>query len=597
MNEQSQYLSADGKNMRVVVRDIRYSTDPADFSYMAVNVPCQNACPAYTNVPAYIRTLYEGRYSRSYELNRIVNVLPGVLGRICSRPCEKVCRHGEHELGQPVNICHIKRAAADNKEAGHIYMEQLFSPQGKSVCIVGAGPAGLAAAHDLSVVGIEVTILEAMDEPGGMLAYGIPEFRLPRDVLSEEIAGILRLGVHLKTRVRVGTDVSIEDLLSQYDAVLIAAGCYVTKKLESEGEDLEGVHSGLEFVMDVNSGRPPVLGKNVLVIGAGFTAFDCARLALRIGAEDVAICIRATEEELRVTEDEIFEAKREGVQIRALMVSRRIVGTGKVEGVEFVRTRLGERLPNGKRETVPIRGSEFVVPADAVIVAIGQGAEPIPSPGEKDRRGVVKGDPDTFRTSVPNLYVTGDFMAGPTTVIESIAGGRRAAEKIVEDLTGKKFREWAVRIEEAQITDRSREWDFLPRLEMPTILPAEKRFAEETLEVETGFSREQAHEEAKRCYLCYLHYEIDISRCIYCRYCIDVAPRDCIKLVEDVITNEQGAVTGFLETNRWQDVNAVVIDNSRCIRCGECLRVCPMDCISVSKVELVQRTLQSGRDR
>jgi formate dehydrogenase major subunit len=526
----------------------------------------------------------------------MVNVLPGVLGRICSRPCERVCRHGEPELGKPVNICHIKRAAADYKETGHIYLEQLFAPQGKRVCIVGAGPAGLAAAHDLSAVGIEVTILEAFDEPGGMLRYGIPEFRLPRDILSAEIGSILRLGVTLRTGVRVGRHVSTEELLFDYDAVLIAAGCYVSRRLELPGEDLKGVFSGLDFVMDVNSGRSVPLDRKVLVIGAGFTAFDCARLALRVGAEDVAICIRATEEELRVTEDEIVEAKREGIEIKGLMVSRRIVGTGSVEGMEFVRTRLGERLPTGRRKTIPIEGSEFVLPADAVIVAIGQGAEPISAPGQKDARGVVQGDPKTFRSSVPGLYVAGDFMTGPTTVIEAIAAGRRAAERIAEDLTGKRFREWAVSIEEAGITDRGREWDFIPRQEMPSVLPVEDRIKGLNAEVETGYSLEQAHEESKRCYLCYLHYEIDMSKCIYCRYCIDVAPRDCIKLVVEVITNEEGAITGFVETTRWEDVNAVVIDNARCIRCGECLRVCPVDCISVSRVQLVQRTLQGGRD-
>ncbi|AFM26405.1 FAD-dependent oxidoreductase [Desulfomonile tiedjei] len=570
--------------------EMLYSTSPADFDYVRVNVPCQSACPAYTNIPAYIRSLYEGKYDNSYELNRIVNLMPGVLGRICSRPCEQKCRHGEPELGKPVNICHIKRAADDHKDTFGPPVGGLFGSLNRRICIVGAGPAGLAAAHDLATLGAKVTILEALAEPGGMLMYGIPEFRLPRQVLREEIGNILKLGVELKTGVRVGKDVAVEDLMSGYDAVLLAAGCYTPKMLEIPGENLVGVYPGLDFVMRVADGIPPRVGDRVIVLGAGFTAFDCARTALRLGAKEVSICIRGTEQDLRVTHEEIFETKREGISIQGLLLSQRLVGSEKVEGVEFVRTHPGEVLPNGRRRIEPIAGSEFIQSADTVIVAIGQGADPIPSPGEKDKRGVVKGDPETFRTSLPGLYVAGDFMTGPSTVIESIAAGRKAAEKIAESLTGKKFREWTVRIQDARITDRQRAWDMIPRQEMPTIDPPH-RLHPFNIEVELGLPKELAHEESKRCYLCYLHYEIDVSRCIYCRLCIDSAPRDCIKLAEDIVLSESGAISRIVETNSWRNVSAIMIDNERCIRCGECVRVCPVDCISVSKVELTERAV------
>jgi formate dehydrogenase major subunit len=387
---------------------------------MGINVPCQKACPASTNIPAYIRALYEGRYDRSYGINRAANVLPGVLGRICSRPCEAMCRHGEAELGSPVNICHLKRAAGDL--TGEVPPPPPLPPSlGKKVAIVGSGPSGLAAAHDLALVGMEVTVFEALEEPGGMLRYGIPEFRLPRKVLDREIAYIAGLGAVFETGRRLGDNLSAEDLLGRHDAVLLAAGCYRSAALGLPGEELAGVISGLDFMLGVCRGTPTEPGRRVLVIGDGFTAFDCARSALRLGAEEVRICSRFTEEDLAVARDEIDEARAEGVRMETLALSRRVAGATKVEGVEFVRTRLGDIGRDGMREATPIEGSEFVLPADTVIVAIGQRPEPLQVPGEKDEGGRLVVDREKLSATTAGLYVAGDYLTGPSTVIEAVA--------------------------------------------------------------------------------------------------------------------------------------------------------------------------------
>lgn len=566
-----------------------YSSEPEDFRYIAVNIPCQEACPAYTNIPAYIRALYENRHDDSYEINRLVNIFPGILGRVCSRPCEDFCRHGEQELGRPVNICHIKRAAADLRRKPDNPLPRGAGKIDKRVAIVGSGPAGLAAAHDLATIGFSVTIYEALNEPGGMLQYGIPEFRLPREVVRDEINRILDLGITLKTGVRIGQDLALPELLQDNDAVLLAAGCYQVNRLHVPGEDLPEVYSGLEFMMDVCQGIKPTVGERVLVVGAGFTAFDCARSSLRLGAKEVRICLRRTMEDLIVTRDEIHEAKREGVKIDSLMLSRQIIGDGRVTGVEFVRTRPGKKNEQGKSTITPIEGSEFVLAADTVIVATGQNPQPMPLPGGRPDEVLEIDDGDGAATGVAGLYATGDYQTGATTVIAALARGRQAAEEIARDLAGHPFRHQMIRMEETVITDRERSWDFLPRQEMATVPDIAARLHEPTLEVETGLTAITAAEEAKRCYLCYLHYEIDIDRCIYCRYCIDVAPRDCIKLVEEIETDEVGAITGLVETKDWGRVNAVVIDNRRCIRCGACVRACPVDCISVTRVEGIEK--------
>ena len=574
-----------------------YSDDPRDIGWVEENIPCQSACPAGTNIPAYIRAIMEQDYGRSYEINREANVLPGILGRICSRPCEDVCRHGLPGNGEPVNICHLKRTASDLKHTGHRITESLYSPSGKRVAIVGAGPAGVAAAHDLSLLGHDVTIFEREAEPGGMLRYGIPRFRLPRDVLDVELHNALRLGVELRAGVAVGKGgVPLAALRRDYDAVLLATGAMAPTSLPLRGDDAKvapeaigGVEYGLYFLMNLHRGEQAKVGRRVAVVGAGFTALDCARVARRLGAEQVTIHIRTAEEYIPVTRDEIFETKREGIPIKGLRSPVRLVadGDGQLTGVEFVQNRLGGWRANGRRQAIAIEGSEFIEPCDTLLIAIGQRTvnDYLDVELELDRWGSVRVG-EGGKTSVKGIFAAGDYVTGPATVIEAVGNGREVAAGVDTWLMGRQRRRKVVRIEPVAEPLRERAFDFIDRQHMPTAA-LDARAGDVECEVERGFGEKRSLREAKRCYLCNLKYQIDVDNCIYCRACIEVAPKNCIKLVEGVEINPDGTYGQLRETSEWDRVGAIWIDNNECIRCGACFFVCPTRCIAITRNEFV----------
>jgi formate dehydrogenase major subunit len=580
-----------------------YSDDPRDIGWVRENIPCQTACPALTNIPAYIQAIMEKDYGRAYEINREANVLPGVLGRICSRPCEDVCRHGEPGNGTPVDICHLKRSASDLKDTGHRITESLYTPSGKRVAVIGAGPAGVAAAHDLSLLGHDVTIFEREQDPGGMLRYGIPAFRLPRDVLNVELHNALRLGVELRTGVEIGNETgqtTLAQLRKDYDAVLLTTGSMAPVELplsggEGEGDptSVKGVEYGLYFLMELHRGIKKKVGKRVAVVGAGFTALDCARVAKRLGAAEVTIHIRTAEEYIPVTKDEIFETKRESIRIKGLRTPGELLvdENGALNGVEFVQNRLGGWRENGRRQAVAIDGSEFFEPCDTLLIAIGQRTvnDFLDVELELDRWGSVKTG-EGGRTSVDGIFAAGDFVAGPTTIIEAIGNGRNIAGGIDHWLMGRQRRRQVVRIEPVEGPLRERSFDFIERQHMPTS-PLAKRTKTLNCEVETGYGADLAGTESKRCYLCNLKYQIDVDNCIYCRACIEVAPKNCIKLVEGVDIREDGTYGELWETRKWDEVGAIWIDNNECIRCGACVMVCPTNCISITRNEFVTQDI------
>jgi len=504
--------------------DTYVSTDTLDRKWIDVNIPCSAACPVMTDIPGYIQAIKDGDYKTAYRINRMENILPGVLGRVCDRPCEPACRHGWDGLGDPVSICFLKRAAADY---GMEPVNPEIKSNGKKVCVIGAGPAGLTAANDLALRGYQVTILEQFDQPGGMLRYGIPQFRLPYDVVAEDVKSITDLGVTIKTSVRIENVREIEKLRKDYDAVILAGGCVNPKQINIPGIDGKGVFWGLDFLIAANREELDIPLEKVIVIGGGFTAVDCTRMSYRLGAKTITLAYRRAKDDMYVGAHELEVMEAEGIDTKFLASPVTVLSNdeGAVTGIKFIHNSINE-----DRSITPIDESEFVMEADTVIFAVGQEAD------EK----VAETESVELKS---NFSIAGDFRNGSSTVIAAVADGRKVANKV-----------------HMQLSNKNRE-------------------------VETGYSKEKSVTEAKRCYLCHYNFQIDISRCIYCLACIDVMPVDCIKMAKDIEVTEDGNLH-YVETKNWSEVEAITIDNDKCIRCGNCVRACPVDCISISKYKL-----------
>jgi NADPH-dependent glutamate synthase beta subunit-like oxidoreductase len=338
--------------------------------------PCKAACPILTDAREYIQLIAERRYEEAFDSIRKLNPFPGVCGRICTHPCETACKRGQVE--EPIAIAALKRFASDGPWTDQYKAVVPEKATGHKVAVVGSGPAGLSAAQDLALLGHQVTILEALPVLGGMLRVGVPEYRLPKDVLDDEIQAIIDLGVEVKTGVRIGRDVKLTDLFGQgYKAVFMGIGAHKDRKLGVPGEDeLAGVVSAVLFLRQVNQGERPELGKKVAVIGGGNTAIDSARSALRLGAEAVHMVYRRSGEEMPAAEEEIEEAVHEGVQISYLTSPIEILGKdGKVSGLKCIKNELGEPDASGRRSPKPVAGSEFTLDVDMLIAAIGQAPE------------------------------------------------------------------------------------------------------------------------------------------------------------------------------------------------------------------------------
>jgi glutamate synthase (NADPH/NADH) small chain len=408
---------------------------------------CVNGCPVFVDIPGFIKLIKEGEFTKSIRNIWLKNALPAVCGRVCPQEiqCEGVCILGKK--GEPVAIGNLERFVADlEREHGKGYLPPKASPTGKKIAVVGSGPSGLTVAGDLILKGHEVTIFEAFHKPGGVLVYGIPEFRLPKEIVFSEVNFLERLGVKLESNTVVGRTVELDELFEQgFDAVFLGVGAGLPRFLNIPGENLIGIYSANEYLTRSNLMKaylfpeydtPIVKGKNVAVFGAGNVAMDSARTAMRLGADTVRIVYRRSREEMPARAAEIHHAEEEGIEFYLLTAPTRFLGdeNGRVTGMECIKMELGEPDESGRRRPVPIEGSKFKLECDLAVIAVGAGANPLLTQTteglELNRWGYIVADPETGKTTKKGVWAGGDIVTGSATVILAMGAGRIASDSI-----------------------------------------------------------------------------------------------------------------------------------------------------------------------
>jgi NADPH-dependent glutamate synthase beta subunit-like oxidoreductase/ferredoxin len=561
-----------------------------DQAWLQANIPCQYTCPAHTDVSGYIELLAQGRFKEAYLLNRRDNVFPGVLGRICARPCEASCRR--QVVDQPVAICSLKRSSSDFR------VDALLPPRpaitrSERVAVVGAGPAGLTCARDLRELGYAVTVYDAMPEPGGMLVGGIPAWRLPREVVKDEVNRYMAaLGVEFRLNTKVGQDVALTDLLREYAAVFLAAGRQQPVKLNIPGQELAGFEYGLPWLKKLNlqAARVDLTGKRVVVLGAGFTALDCARSAVRLGAQEVYLCYRRTQLEAALDEVEMAQAEQEGVKFAFLLSPLEALGDdeGRVKGLKLIRNRMSEPDGQGHRSPLSLPGSELVVDCELVIAATGQQSDLSWLPPElkavAEREGGLRIDPAWWSTGVAGLFAGGDFTQGSRNVISAVADGHKVAHSIHTYLSKEQPPAAIASLEPVRFKPRDLHYLSLDRQSMPCLLPGERMPAGGRglkKEVELGYNIQQARGEAERCLRCMYNITLDAEACIMCGACVEICPEKAIqavplrKLVVISDRNPEEQVSGNPLT--------LNLNESLCVRCGQCVDECPTEAINLNR--------------
>ena len=560
-----------------------YKVVQANENWFRENISCQYACPVNTPASNYIERIQEGDYDGALGLNYMANLFPHILGRVCTHPCESACRRGK--IDEPISICSLKRVAADFAEKEYPKRRSVAKKTGKKmkVAIIGAGPSGLAAGNDLAVMGHDVTIFEALPMAGGMLSVGIPPYRLPWNKIEGAVGWVEKLGINLKLKSPINSLEKFDKLVEKYDAVYIAAGAHKSMALEISGEDLKGVVHGITYMKDINLGKQKNVPSRVAVVGGGFTAIDCARSSLRLGAKEVFIIYRRTLKEMPAGELEVSLAEEEAIKILYLTTPIKISGDkkSKVTALECIKNRLGEPDASGRRRPEPIPGSEFTLPVDMVIAAIGQAPDAGFMAGKSGVKfakwGNVKVDDKSFMTSRKGVFAGGDFITGPRNAIEVIGDGRKAARAIDKYLSGGKERKYDYFFKDKDPVRNDPGYEKIPRQKQEAV-PMGARWDIDK-EVELGFSKENASKEADRCLLC--HYNIFIDeKCVLCGGCIDVCPHNCIAMISRDKVEADDMLDGSIPDD-WDAVMA--IDEEQCIRCGLCVKRCPVDAIKMQR--------------
>ena len=535
--------------------------------------PCQLNCPAKTDCQGYVGLIANGEYDAAIKLIKNKIPLPASIGRVCPHPCEKACRRKNVE--EPINIAQLKAFAADMDLKSDSYLPECKPASGKTVAIIGGGPAGLTAAYYLTIMGHSVTVYDMMDKMGGMLRYGIPQYRLPKEVLDKEIAIIEKAGVKLVNNVKLGKDFTIKSLKEQNDAVIVAVGAWKSSSMRTPGEDLEGVYGGIDFLRAVIKGNAPEIGEKVAICGGGNTAMDACRTAVRLGAKEVYVIYRRTRNEMPADKLEIDEAEEEGVTYKFLTNPLSFNGeNGKLKSVTLQLMELGEPDASGRRKPVPIEGKTEEIELDSVILAIGQKlvAEDV-SELTLNNRGNIEADPDFFTTDIEGVFAIGDATnRGASIAIEAIGEADRCARAVDAFLNGQALDTrvpYISKRDESTIdySDREQKSRLNPKVLAPKV--RNKNFDEVSL----GFTEEEAQEEAKRCLECGCreYFKCKLLK-VAQRY--DIMPERFKGVMPQKYTHDENA---FIERN-----------TAKCILCGLCVRSC-REVMNLSSIGLLGR--------